>query len=753
MQSFRYHVPSSSSRRPLFGRRPPSPWKPVGVVLAVAGLGAGLWWGLPTGSKAAGALGGLLMRPAGAAERGRHAETLLRDGETHMAKSEFLAAISCFDQAIALSASPQAYRRALDARYLQAAMGGDVPAWPDDLDTLLARGAYEQQAGRPAAALAAYDAAAAKAPKDARAQLGRARVLLATHHEEDALGALEEAHQLAPNDQAVTTAYLEAQSLSGDSHQAIAEAIETFRAQSGHTDDETVQVGLLDAYMRQGLTAAELRARHMADAPQIADAARDYFLAQAAMRHYRRNPHWHQDAFEQVVSACRRVLATQDAPQSPWRAKAGALLAQAYAARAQGFLERSDFEAARVQLTHALGYGRYLDAAGRADLHVQQARLLPLLGRPDAAMAELEAALRLDPQHACRTELGKWNLHLGTGLLGANRPQEAVKPLTAALEQLPDSPEALAWRVLALKRIHDDAPLTASAKLLGLPLAEARVRLALGLIAIGRKDEAAKAASDAAKAGSPPAMLEALKAELAIAHGQRTAARQALLQAIEHQPTQALWARLGTVDEALARAAKPAERPAHQQRAREDYAHALALGGDDAVRGHLLGLHKLLAEPSRDHGDWAGLHRLAAGALMLAPGNPSLSVLDGDALTQLGKAEEAKSAYEAALAGLTRPGTPAGAVVRQRLGDWHLAAKQYDEAVKWYREGLSPAVNANPPLTAGLYYGLTRALWESGKREEAVEAAHQYLFWSFHDPEESHRVPEIQKLESQLAKS
>lgn len=752
MQSFRYHVPSSS-RRPLFGKRPPSPWKPLGVVLAVAALGGGLWWGLPAGAKVAGSLGAMLMRPAGAAERDRHAETLLRDGETHMAKSEFLAAISCFDQAIALADSPLAYRRALDARYLQAAMGADVPAWPDDLDTLLARGAYEQQAGRLAAALAAYDAAAAKAPKDARPQLGRARVLVATHHEEDALGALEQAHQLAPSDQAVTVACMEAQSRSGDGHQAIAEAIETFRAEAGHTDDEVVQVGLLDAYMRQGLTTAELRARHMADAPQIADAARDYFLAQAAMRHYRRNPHWHQDAFEQVVSACRRVLATKDAVSSPWRAKAGALLAQAYATRAQGFLERSDFEAARVQLAHALSYGRYLDAAGRADLHVQQARLLPLLGRPDAAMAELAAALRLNPQHPCRSELGKWNLHLGTGLLSANRPQEAVKPLTAALQQLPLSPEALAWRVLALKRTHDDAPLTASAKLIGLPLAEARVRLALGWLAIGRQDEAAQAAADAAKAGAPPALLEGLNAELAIARGQRTSARKALLQAIEHQPTQALWARLGEVDEALAKSAKPAEKPVHQQRAREDYAHALALAGDDAVRGHLLGLTKGLAEQARDHGDWAGTHRLAGGALLLAPGNPSLSVLDGDALSKLGKAEEARSAYEAALAGLTRPGTPAGAVVRQRLGDWYLAAKQYEPAVTWYREGLSPEVNANPPMTAALYYGLTRALWESGKREDAVEAAHQYLFWSFHDPEEAHRVPEIQKLESQLARS
>ena len=78
------------------------------------------------------------------------------------------------------------------------------------------------------------------------------------------------------------------------------------------------------------------------------------------------------------------------------------LLAEAYAARGTRFLERSDFEAARVQLTKALGAGRYLAPEARAELHVQLARVLPLVGKADGAVKELEKALALHPTHPCK---------------------------------------------------------------------------------------------------------------------------------------------------------------------------------------------------------------------------------------------------------------------------------------------------------------------------------------------------------------
>lgn len=747
MQSFRYQLPLTprGPRRP--GRRP---WRALAAGAAALGLGAGLWWAVPA-SGLSDVMGAMFVRPAGAAERDRRAETLLAEGAALMAKGDPRAAITRFDAALALDASRAAYRRALDARYLLAIRGVEAPAMPALATTALAQGALAWEARRLEAALAAFDEAVRLAPSDARGHLGRARVLEAQERFDEALIAWAAAQASAPEDAAVTEALLALRTARGDAQRAIAQAIETYRARAGRSDDEALHVGLLDAYQRQGLTPAELSARHAEDAPQLAPAARDYFLARAAMRHYRRNPHWNTEAFEQVLGACRRVLATEGPAESAWRGKAGALLAEAYEARAQRFLARSDFDAARVQFTRALEHGRYLTPAARARLHVQLARLLPTMGRPEGAVPALEAALSLDPANACRDELARWHGHLGVELLAAGKAAEAVKPLKRALAVTPDSAPLLARLHQALKRTGHHAPLTAAAQAAKLPLAEARVRLAEGLLAIGRPADAAQAAEAAARAGVGADALAMLRAELALARGQRHAARQALSSAIARHPSAEGHQRLGEIDAALARAAKPAERPALWQRARGAFAQALALGGGDRARGHLLAQHKQLAESALARRDHATARRFAAEGLLLAPANPALSLLHGQALAALGDPGAARAAYESGLRGLVGHGEPVAARLHDRLGHLLLAERRHAEAIQAFQAGLAPDASASPAVCASLYYGLTMAHWASGQRAQAVEAGHQYLFWSFHDPHEATRVPEVQQLESQLA--
>jgi tetratricopeptide (TPR) repeat protein len=747
MQSFRYQLPLS----PRGPRRPAGrPWRAIAAAAAALGLGAGLWWGVPA-SGLGNAVGALLVRPAGAAERDRQAETLLAEGAGFMARGDWRAAVSRFDAALALGASGAAYRQALDARYLLASRGEEAPPMPALATTAIAEGRLAWDAKRLDAALAAFDEAARLAPSDARAHLGRARVLEAQERFDEALAAYVAAQASAPEDAAVTEALLAMRAARGDAQRALAQAVETYRLRAGRTDDEALHIGLLDAYQRQGLTPAELGARHAIDAPQLSPAARDYFLARAAMRHYRRNPHWNAEAFEQVLAACRRVLATEGAAASIWRGKAGALLAEAYEARAQRFLARSDFDAARVQFARALEHGRYLTPAARARLHVQLARLLPTMGRPEGAVPALEAALKLDPANACSEELARWHGHLGVELLAAGKAHEAVKPLKRALAVAPDSAPLLARLHQALKRTGHHAPLTAAAQAAKLPLADARVRLAEGLLAIGRPADAAQAAEAAGRAGVGAGALAEVRAELALARGQRHAARQALTSAIARHPSAEGHQRLGEIDAALARAAKPAERPALWLRARGSFAQSLALGGGDRARGHLLAQHKQLAESALSRRDHATARRLAAEGLLLAPHNPALSLLHGQALAALGEPAAARAAYASGLLGLLGSGEPVAARLHDRLGHLLLAERQHSEAIQAFQAGLAPDASASPPICASLYYGLTMAHWASGQRAQAVEAGHQYLFWSFHDPLEATRVPEVQQLESRLA--
>jgi tetratricopeptide (TPR) repeat protein len=748
MQSFRYQL----SHQPRPPRRSSGAWRTLAACLAVAGVGAGLWWGVPA-SGVGQAIGAMLVRPAGAAERGRELEALLREGDAHLAGGRAEAAVGCYDRAIALAADATAYRRALDARYLLAARGAEAPAWPDGPAVALAKGAHALAAGRAEAALRAFDEAVAIAPKDPRCQLARHAAFSALEKPDRALEAAEAAQRLAPHDPAVIAALVAARSRVGDGQRAVAEAVAAYRPRAAQTTDEAVHVGLLEAYWREGLTPAELKARHEADAPQLTAAARETFMAMAAMRHYRRNPHWNQQAFDQVIEGCQRVLAIAGADASPWRQRAGMLLAEAYAARGTRFLERSDFEAARVQLTKALGAGRYLAPEARAELHVQLARVLPLVGKADGAVKELEKALALHPTHPCKLELARWHGLVGLEMLSAGRAKEAVKPLQRALAADPSSPVALARLHQALSRTGDHAPLTAAAKVAGLSLADARVRLGEGLLLIGKKADAQKAADAAARAGAPAGPLAVLRAELAIASGQRSQARLALLAAIEHGGTAERWSRLGEVDAALANKVAPAQRPAALGRAAEDWRHALALAPDDKLRGRLAALHKALAEDALRRKDWAGARRFAADGLLLVPGNAALCLAEGDALKGLEKPLEARAAYELGLASLEGPTPALGAAIRDRLGHLLLETGEYDAAIAVLKTGLATEASASPAVCASMYYALALACRGANQPEAAVEAAHQYLFWSFHDPHEIQRVPEIQRLESQLAKS
>lgn len=755
MQSFKYSVPNAP--RPPRGPRPSRRWLswPLTAVLVAALGGAAATWGGPVAQSVSGSAGWLLGNPASAGVALHEVEGFLEDGEARLKRGDAKGAVERFDTALRSDPTNlQAYRRALDARYLAGApVASSADLLPDAAQRLefsLARGAAELAAGRTDSAIAIYEEAAALAPRDPRALIGQAEVRLKREEYPEAIAAYQAARQLAPDDMSLASALIALRYKLGDYDGGVREAIATFEPLAAKTDQHEVHVGLIEAAVRKGATPAEVRARHHRAAPQLAAADLQLYVAEAYVRHYMSNPNWHKASYDRAVAACKAVLASK--PDAEDRTEANRQLARIYAARAQRHYDRSEFDAARAELGKALALQRYLGDDRRlvADLYVQQAHLQAVTGKAQALVRGLEAALAVDPSHPVRAEVARLYANEGLGLLSIGKASDAIRPLQRAVALSPQDSKLFMRLYQALVRANRPQPLASCGKAAGIADAGDRyVQLTRGFLRHGMREDARKVVGYAGRASLSAGAMARLKAELAAADGQIGQARKLLKQALAKKSEAAGWAQLGALEVAQAER-EPAHRTARLLAAQAAFRRALAHEADRETRGKLLGVHRALAEHALAHKDYAGAVRHASAALVLAPHNPWLGLALGSAQLKLGQYAEAARALTAALPGITAPHHPAHALLRLRHGQALRAEKRYAEAIETLRAALAEEVQAMPGRSAELYYELAFTLAENGQREEALNAVRQYVFWSQHDPLQGERVEKIQALELEL---
>lgn len=762
VQSFKYSVPERPSSQPP---RKPRTARVVALAAAVAVLGGLAWTARQGADGPAATLGWMLGRPAIADERARQADTLLAEGEKNLAASEYVGALKRFGEALRLNpALLTAWDRARVARYLKGerapmTAADLVPDREARLQLLLALADRDRAAGRLAAARASLEEALALSSDDDRLHgaLGAQR-----HAEGDrdaALEAYERAVKAAPDQLNWVAARFALRLERGEIELGCQEAVAAYQPRAARDEDDAARIGLLEAYLHMGLPADELSRRLAKDAPQLTALERQLVLAQAYMRHYRNNPNWHRESFDRVLAAAGEVRKATSGATPEQRTRAARLLLEARAARAGRFYDRSDVEAARAEIEHALRLAPDLpgDRARFADLQAERARLLTLGGKAEEATRALEAAIKLQADHPCRAELAKVQAGLGITLLSAGKTTAAIGHFRRAVSLSPEDDGLLAryYQAIGDKDRTAAVRAVAAAARIGDP-GTAMARLAHGFSQARKQDSAATLVALAQSQQVGAGRQAEIRAEALRAAGQRTLAAKALQQALEHHPTADLWLRLAAVEADLAEAkAKKGDRTVvgnHLVGALEAARHALALEPDGPAVARALEATADLAAHALKAGDVATAERRAAEGRVLAPQEPGLALTHAEALAKLGRWDEARQASLDGLAGVTEPGDPRHATLRLRHGQALRKLARHSEAIDTLKVGLAEETAATPARCADLWFELAFAHADAAQREEALNATRQYVFWSLHDRQQKARVPAIQELELSLAK-
>jgi tetratricopeptide (TPR) repeat protein len=247
-----------------------------------------------------------------------------------------------------------------------------------------------------------------------------------------------------------------------------------------------------------------------------------------------------------------------------------------------------------------------------------------------------------------------------------------------------------------------------------------------------------------------------VRAEASRAAGQRTVARDALLQALEREPSAMLWLRLGAVEAELADAFAARNRheavTEHLALAIDAYNHAIAVEPDGEAPATALEATRDLTRHLLGLGMAQAAERRAAEGRVLAPNDPALALLHAEGLGKLGRNQELRLACVEGLAGLTRRADPLAAQLHLRHGQVLRKLKRPAEAVEALKAGLAGEVAAAPASCADLWYELAFAHADAAQREEALNASRQYVFWSLHDRMQKPRVAAVQALELGLGR-
>lgn len=731
MQAFSYpDAPAPRYTKPP--RRPLLAW----LVAAAIAAGGGLFLS-PAPAAVVGSLTRLMAAGSPDGAQLAHATTLVQAGERALAAGQPREAVQRFAAALAIAPTlTRAYRRAQDASYLAGQPLDLAQLLPDAdrraaLEMALADAALAK--GDVAAALADADRAVHLAPQAPSALEARARALLAAGRDAEAIAAYRAASALRPQDTTLTAALIAAYYHAGQDPQAEQAALAAFGPLAAQDGSETVQVGLMEAYVRRGLPPQAVLAQ--VPAPATLDTAwRQVYLAEAMLRDYSANPNWHADARVQALASAQRAIAA--AEDAAPRAAAQAIVARATAIDAQRAYDRADFAQAAKLLDAALALKAALhDPHELAALYVRRAHLEPT---PAALEHDLEAALALVPDAPCRDELVRAYVASGTLALSLGKPAAALPPLARALALAPDDAPLAVRYAQTLVQAQAGDVLGHCARAIGGDREAAAALVARGLVATHQTGKLASLLGNSRHGGL-------MQAELALARS--ASAREALAAEAPKHP--ALWRRLGQIDAAIAETGHGAARLTAWLHARDDDRHALALADDPHTRGALLGCERRLAEA------WLPTHarraeREAERALILAPHNPQLSLDAGEAALRNGDYDRAAADFASGLEGVQAPADPARVRLCDGLGRALHAQRRYDEAIAQFKAALDPAAGATPEVLGGLYFRLAESLAAAGRREEALGAIRQYAVWSQHDPQQALHGARLKRLAATL---
>ncbi|HEY9721260.1 MAG TPA: hypothetical protein V6D47_04555, partial [Oscillatoriaceae cyanobacterium] len=609
MQAFKYpdSPPPRHSRRP---RQSLAAWLVAGAIAA----GGGLFLS-PAPAAVVGSLTRLMAARSPDGAQIAQARQSEREGNRQLAQGQYEKAARSFAAALAIDpTATSAYRRAQDASYLSGHAFDLSAVLPDTerraaLEIALGDAALAR--GDAAEALVDDDQACHLAPQASTALEGRARALMAVGRTAEAIAAFQAAVATKPQDPALADALIAARYQAGQEVDAENAAIAAFGPLAAQDGSETVQVGLMEAYVRRGLAPQAVLAT-VAAPSNLAPAWRQFFLAEAYMRDYLANPNWHTAAREQMRAIAEHALKLAGPAEA--HAAAQALIARATAIEAQRAYDHADFDQASRLLDQALALKSSLnDPHELAALYVRRAHLE---NTPRALERDLEAALALAPENPCRAELARAESAQGVLALSLGKPDQALAPFARALALQPDDAAIAVRYAQALTQAQVDDVLGHCARAIGTGDRDAAAALiARGLLAQHQTDRLAALLGRSSHA-------RLVQAERLLAQGHQPAAREAL---IEEAPTHpALWKRLGGIDQAIAATSRGPARVAALQRARDDYRKALALEDDAHVRGALLGCERQLAESALARNSREA-QAIAERALILAPHNPWLS--------------------------------------------------------------------------------------------------------------------------------
>ena len=760
MQSFKYSLPIEKPRR----RRPPI----LRWLLACALVG-----GLTTAAKPAATwaqtasarwVSWMIGDPARANERAQEAAAILRQGDQHLGKAEYDTAFKCY--ANALRQHPEnltAWDRARLVTFLtrenrSVSLETILPKAGLRARHWVALAERERAAGRLNSAASLFKQALGALPESVPAHLGLARVLADQGQLESAVEHAQKAILLQPEDLEPPVLLLELRLRRGDTEIACREAVVTFRSHLNTDRGPEALARLAEAYLHQGLSLSDVQIQLAKDAPSLPPTARRLGLMQAYVRHYQRNPNWHRDSFERAKELAAQTRQAGSQASQEERHRAGQLLLDAHRARAQRLLDRSDVAAARQQIEYALALHNSLpkDPRRGAELHAERARLLVVMNRPAQATQALEAAIKLVPSHASRLELARMQANMGITLLSARHMDAAREHFKRAIVLNPADDTFLARYFQALGGIPPLRAALQCARLLKEPdVGEVLTRLVRGLAETGRPKDAGALVRLASHYKVGPGYMAELRAEAALAARKMPEARAALLQAVEHRPTERLWLRLAAVEQGLASVpgTSASQRREHLASALEATRHALSQAPEGLALSQAIQLSQQLAQNYVKAQDARAAEAVAAKAMLLSPHHPELALILADARHTLKRSDGVVAACREGLAGVTDWASPPHAALRWRLGRELRLLGRHPEALEELAAGLTEAAGAPKPLAAQMWYELAFVHAALAQREEALNALRQYAVLAFLDPNRTTRAQAVDTLESKLAKA
>jgi tetratricopeptide (TPR) repeat protein len=536
-------------------------------------------------------------------------------GQAYLQQGRLEDALASFQHAIALSPGVAAYHHGVGAvlnrlhRYVeaQAELQQATMLDPDDAGPYLELGyAYEQQ-GWHGEAMAAYEAAEARNPREASCPHRISKLLSLQGRWDEAIQAIQRALALEPN-------RAEWHYDLGTLYERLGQgriALAAFE-DAAHLDPQNPEylhrTGTLSREMNHPTKAIDyLQAAVELDSEQ---ASWFFELASAMASEGRYDEAW-------VWSDRSIALDPKDAQ---YRALAGRIL--------RNLRRHSEAES---HLREAL----QLDSQ-QAAAH-ELALLLESDGRTDEALAEYEAAVAIEPEHAT------YHYHLGALLRRVGQLDSAASSLSRAIELHPSLADALA----ELGAVYEETERDADALLLydqaiSIDPGNAGHYLRAGALShkLGRAQEARDYLEEALRLGAQSGEVHFLRGQVNEAGGLLERALEEYQEAIGVSPEEpeyhvraaAVSYRLGRVNEARAEAEK-----------------ALELNHGSPEVNYELGrvLHEM------------GLSKEAAvcfeRAAEVAPDKPELRLVYARALRDLGRVEEAIQALEAAQQSLREP--------------------------------------------------------------------------------------------------